>query len=192
MERAEKSWEQIFAPEIALIKDEELKSTMLSVFLKVEQQHKTVPASSTGKYHPVCSNGPGGLIRHTKLVVWLTEDLLRARPDLSDERHDEFIVAAILHDMGKYHGGALYVTHDHPKWIADLCREQMLEPTSIRILSVASLIEPHMGIWNKNNKSEVILPVPSTEPEWLLHYADYIASRKWITYTFDEEDNIVL
>jgi hypothetical protein len=57
---------------------------------------------------------------------------------------------------------------------------------------IANLIESHMGQWTKNNRSTIELPLPSNDAEWLLHYADYLASRTWLYLTFNEENNLVI
>jgi len=180
----ERTFAEIFERELSLISDNELREwTERMLSTNVEYQHKHAPASSSGKYHPECSNGEGGLVRHTKLVVHLVLTLLDTRPDLSKER-DRLVSAAILHDMGKYHDDSRFVTHDHPAYMASLCIEEG-QP------EIASLIAAHMGSWNTNTHSNVVLEVPYNERRWLLHYADYIASRKWIPYTFDQSGELV-
>lgn len=186
MTRIEREWCDIFAPELALVQDEKLKAKMFDILDDVEAVHKCEPASSTGKYHPQFAQGDGGLVRHTKAVVWLTVDMLRARPDLVDEQYtqDVYVLAAILHDMCKYHGNSKFTQFDHPAEMASRCKQ-------IGLQAVAVLIGPHMGRWNSNPRSPTRLEFPRDERQWLLHYADYIASRTWLQMQFDEDDNAV-
>jgi putative nucleotidyltransferase with HDIG domain len=164
-------WVGIFSKELALIKDEELKAKVVTILVtEVTDRHSKEAASSTGKYHPDFANGEGGLVRHIKAVVLITEELCRARPDLN---HDVLIAAAILHDMRKYEGVDPYTKHEHPVTMAALCYQYNMP-------SVGRLIESHMGIWTTARNSSVELPKPEKDDEWLLHYADYIASRKWL------------
>ena len=43
---------------------------------------------------------------------------------------------------------------------------------------VCSMIETHMGQWNEDKRSDIVLPKPTAEPQELVHLADHLASRK--------------
>ena len=43
---------------------------------------------------------------------------------------------------------------------------------------VARLIITHMGPWNKDKQGNVVMPVPETKAELLVHLCDYVVSRK--------------
>ena len=43
-----------------------------------------------------------------------------------------------------------------------------------------------MGQWNTDSRSKETLPTPITAPQKLIHFADYLASRKDIDVSFDE------
>ena len=81
----------------------------------------SIPASSTGKYHPEFSLGDRGLVRHVKAAVKIAKDLLD-NPCIggkytSDER-DLMIMTLILHDglkSGRTHNN--YTQVDHPTLI---------------------------------------------------------------------------
>jgi len=175
-------WESIFSKELSMIRDSEIQRRVIEILTKeVSDRHTHEGASSTGKYHPVFSQGEGGLIRHVKAVVFMVNELCNTRPEMSK---DQLIAAAILHDMRKYVGSDPYTKHEHPATMAALCFQYELPV-------VARLIESHMGIWNSNKHSKILLPIPCEEDEWLFHYADYIASRRWLKLDFDVEGNIV-
>ena len=57
------------------------------------------------------------------------------------------------------------------------------------IAVAVSAIETHMGKWNTSKNSQVVLPKPKTAIQYMVHLADYIASRKCTTWdvTFDKE-----
>ena len=59
-----------------------------------------IPASSTGKYHPVTDLGIGGLVRHTVNVCWMADTLAEAE-NLSADDRSRLIAAAIIHDSCK-------------------------------------------------------------------------------------------
>ena len=53
------------------------------------------------------------------------------------------------------------------------------------IAAAASCIETHMGKWNTSKHSEVVLPRPKTAIQYMVHLADYIASRKCTKFDVD-------
>jgi uncharacterized protein (DUF3820 family) len=50
---------------------------------------------------------------------------------------------------------------------------------------IAHCIESHMGQWNTDKKSSVVLEKPMDEYQQFVHLADYLASRKDLTMAFD-------
>ena len=48
-----------------------------------------------------------------------------------------------------------------------------------------------MGRWNTSDYSDIVLPLPLTLTQKLVHMCDYLASRKQINFVFDEESNIL-
>ena len=52
------------------------------------------------------------------------------------------------------------------------------------------MIESHMGEWNTNSYSNVVLPLPITKHQKFVHMCDYLASRKFINVKF-ENNNII-
>ncbi len=173
----------IFQSELELIVDLDLRQRVRDLLEIVDPRHETEPASSTGKYHPAFAHGPGGLIRHTKAVVMIAYELCNTRPDIN---RDHVIAAAILHDMHKYKDGSMHTCHEHPYLMARDADNGSL-PTAI-----IHLIESHMGQWTTSNRSTIVLPMPENDEQWLLHYADYLASRTWLNLTFDENNNLML
>ena len=175
MENGRVDWEQLFRTELLLISDMSLRAKVLDILnMYVDERHVHEGASSTGKYHPEFSQGEGGLIRHTKAVVFILKELCNTRPDMCT---NNLIAAAILHDMKKYVGNDIYTKHEHPALMAAVCMDEGL-------VTIAHLIESHMGQWTANKRSPIVLPMPITEDAWLLHYADYLASRKWLNLNF--------
>jgi len=174
---------EVFESELQLISDLNLQQQVRNLLDKVDPRHETEPASSTGKYHPDFAHGSGGLIRHTKAVVMIANELCNTRPDID---RDNVIAAAILHDMHKYDGTSMHTCHEHPYLMA-------LDAAAMNLPEeVVCLIESHMGQWTKNKRSSIELPMPANDSEWLLHYADYLASRTWLKLTFDDCNNLVV
>lgn len=173
----------IFKMELEQIVDLDLRGKVKDILDLVDPRHETEPASSTGKYHPDFAHGIGGLVRHTKAVVMIASELCNTRPGIN---RDYMLAAAILHDMHKYKDVGKYTCHEHPFLMACDASEAGLPAT------IVVAIESHMGRWNTSNRSTVVLPVPSDDFQWLLHYADYLASRTWLKLTFDENNNLVV
>lgn len=68
---------------------------------KLDPAFFTVPASSTGKYHPDFANGDGGLVRHTVAVVEIA-DTLGELHEFTARQRSIVVIAALLHDACKY------------------------------------------------------------------------------------------
>jgi len=171
----------IFLHEMEMIQNKDLRDKVRDILELVDPRHETEPASSTGKYHPDFAHGTGGLVRHTKAVVMIAYELCNTRPDIN---RDNVIAAAILHDMHKYKDTGIYTCHEHPYLMA-------LDSQSLG-REITGMIESHMGQWTKSNRSTIVLPMPENDEQWLLHYADYLASRTWLNLTFDENNNLVV
>ena len=45
-----------------------------------------------------------------------------------------------------------------------------------------------MGPWNKDKAGNVIMPVPETDEEKLVHLCDYIASRNFLNVSFENNE----
>ena len=64
-----------------------------------------------------------------------------------------------------------------------------LDIDDIRLL--CSLIESHMGQWNKDNyTNKEILPKPVTKLQRFVHMCDYLASRKFLDVQFENNEII--
>ena len=188
-----------FEGELALISNAKLREFVTS-FLDdlVPGYFYTVPASSTGKYHPSYALGNGGLVRHTKAAVKIAEDMLSLEQNetLSALHHDNIISALILHDTFK-HGlnGGGYTKFEHPIFAANaiilFAKEYRPELLSIAE-EISDLVITHMGQWTTSKQSKLVLPKPQSEAQKFVHLCDYLASRKYLTvdvkYEPQEED----
>lgn len=138
----------------------------------------TMPASTTGKYHPSYSLGEGGLVRHTRAAVYMALELSESY-GLSTRELDLAIAALVLHDSWKKGKSAKskHTVFEHPDIAAEWIREDA-EPGSTRA-QVAELVLTHMGAngWGKNP--------PVSALQWFVHTCDYLASRKNIHVDLD-------
>ena len=146
----------------------------------------TAPASTSGKYHPAESLGRGGLVRHTRKVFRLTQDLLNMRGiEFEDTRHSIALSAALLHDTWKVMKETEHSVFEHPV-LAALAVNQLLkefepEISSREGMQLCQAIRSHMGRWTTSKRSSYTLPEPLSTIDFIVHTADYLASRKHIT-----------
>lgn len=151
-----------------------------------------VGASSTGKYHPAYSLGVGGLMRHQVAVVRFLNfflELDQYGADFADRQKDLMRVAALVHDGRKSGDQAdyeksKYTKFDHPLKMAEVIRNTEGLNTEEKEY-IANCIESHMGQWNVDKKSNIKLPKPEETHQELVHLADYLASRKDLSVSFD-------
>ena len=185
-----------FAKEVEYIKNPSIRRDTITLIDMLPDYFFTCAASSTGKYHPKFSLGEGGLLRHTKAAVQIMIDLYQNEifcHGLSNDEKDLLIMALILHD-GLKHGidNERYVRFDHPVIMADFIEKNksMLSLSEKYLKIVTDSIRCHMGPWITNPYSEVILPIPKTKYEKMVHLCDYLSSRKGLNFEFDEDNNI--
>lgn len=144
----------VFADELALIQDKDIRSFTEKCILKTPDYFYTVPASSTGKYHPEYSLGKGGLIRHTKALVKIAQTLLSLeynKVKFTQTEHDCIISAGILHDSFK-HGDTetKYTVANHPMIAADHILEFAESETEQKYAKIISdIVRCHSGEWNE-------------------------------------------
>ena len=180
--------------EINYIKNSNYKKDLITLLDLLPDYFYHIPASSTGKYHPSFSLGEGGLLRHTKAAVKIAYDLLNneaiGHSFTSDEK-DLMIIALILHD-GLKHGKEKqeFVIFDHPLEVVKLIKENKsklsLNEEDLEILTTS--IASHMGNWNTNSYSDIVLPVPKNKYQRFVHMCDYLASRKYLDIKFKNDE----
>ena len=155
------------------------------------------PASSSGKYHPQNDLGEGGLVRHSISVLRMLEHLLEPEGyfDFTDEQKDLLKIAALFHDCMKSGTQEEYENNQRTKFLHPLYAANFSMTTAIeneypyeKALFIYDAVIAHMGQWNKNKNESGMLPTPTTMSQKVLHLADYLASRKDINMTLEEDD----
>ena len=154
-----------------------------------------VGASSTGKYHPAYSLGEGGLMRHQIAVVRFLNyffELEQYNTLFSSREMDLMRVAGLVHDGRKSGEQSDYERNkftrfEHPIQMADVVRNydgKYLNHDELEF--IAHCIASHMGQWNTDRKSSIVLDKPKDGYQFFVHLADYLASRKDLTMAFDK------
>lgn len=185
-----------FLKEIDYIKNERYKENIKILIELLPDYFFEVPASSTGKYHPSFTLGDGGLVRHTKVAVRIAYELLKNESvghSFNDDEKDLIIMSLIMHD-GLKSGleKSQYTAFDHPlqvcKYIVDNKDKLTLNEDEIKLIT--NMISSHMGEWNTNSYSSVVLPKPSNKYQRFVHMCDFLASRKFINVNFENNEII--
>jgi len=180
-----------FIAKINEITDEKLRNVCLDMVNDIPEYFWTIPASSSGKYHPQCDLGEGGLVRHSIMVYTIAMDLITSEMFVrdNDANRDIARVAALFHDCiksGPVAEDGSYSDHtvfEHPRLASGFVREH-LEAANIdklKIEMICDAIYTHMGKWCIDKYGDAkALSKPRTDFEKMIHMADYMASRKYI------------
>lgn len=174
--------------EIDLILDENIKSFVRSILYKADSFWQ-IPASFSGKHHPVDEHGVGGNVLHTKRAVRVARILCESYSLLQEEK-DMVIAAMLLHDITKgikkpesddyqydpmhpYTVG-LFVRkcQEEDKNYASELQSSTLFLSEDIVQSILRLVRCHLGPWS---------PVPETIPvtylDMIVHISDNVASK---------------
>lgn len=189
---------KLLQKEIDYINDENLKNDAIYLVSILPDYFFEVDASSTGKYHPKYASGDKGLLRHVKAAVKMAVELL-ANPIIekpySSRDKDLIVLALIVHDGLKYGKNKTdkYTKFEHPILISDYIKEvrDNLQMTDEDVEKLCSMVASHMGPWNTNSYSSIVLPLPKAPIEKFVHMCDYLASRRFINIDFDSDNNLI-
>lgn len=184
---------KLVEPVLNTIENEDIKEFAVALLDSLPEYIWTVPASSTGKYHPAYSLGDGGLMRHQIAVVRFLNfffELEQYSSKLTSREMDLMRVAGLVHDGMKsgsqeQFSNSKYTKFEHPILMAIKIRETTGYLPLNELEFMADVISKHMGQWNTDKKSSITLPKPSDKFSRMLHVADYLASRKCLTMDFD-------
>ncbi|MEG0022255.1 MAG: hypothetical protein RSH78_04515 [Bacilli bacterium] len=187
---------QIFNKELNLIQNDRLRNSAITLLELLPDYFFIIPASSTGKYHPEFALGEKGLVRHTKVAVKIANEIIKTKTIgdvFTNDEKDLILISLLLHD-GLKEGieQEKYTCFDHPVLMADFIikNKEKTTFTEEEIKMISSNIASHMGEWNTNNFSKVVLPLPKNKYQKMVHMCDLLSSRKFLTVDFDKDDII--
>lgn len=128
-------------------------------------------SSSTGKYHSVDEHGFEGLVVHTLKVCKVGKVLYESTPG-----SEWYTVgpACILHDIMKYPTEEhLHTVKEHPRLAANLIlqigEDNNIDSKVVPYIKISDAVRSHTGRW--------AIPLPEMIDQWLVHYADNIATK---------------
>lgn len=172
-----------FELELSYIKNSVIRRIATDIVNLIPEYFYTIPASSTGKYHPKFALGDGGLYRHVQAAVVIARELFNNNQfRFSPDDQDLIIASLIGHDgwkQGEIASGR--TTHEHPITASKVISENVVSEDideRIFIETICANIESHMGQWNIDERSAVTLPLPQGKMQNFVHLVDYLASRK--------------
>ena len=186
--------EKYFIKELSYIKDARILENSKKMISMIPDYFFTVPASSTGKYHPGFAQGDGGLLRHTKAAVRIAYEILADEclcTGYSDIDKDLVIIGLIMHDSLKYGlEKGKYTLVNHPMLAAKLIRDNKdkLTLTDEELELLSGMIEAHMGPFNKDFNGNVMMPLPKNKYEKFVHMCDLLASKKFLDIKFSDNE----
>ena len=181
----------IFNDELNLIKNERLKESCIELLKILPEYFYNVEASSSGKYHPAFALGEGGLVRHTKVAVKIADEIIKTESVgnvFTQDEKDMILISLMLHDgLKKGIIEEKYTRFDHPILMGDFVLENIdkTKLTKLEATMISDNIKSHMGEWNTNPYSQVILPKPKNKYQKMVHMCDLLASRKFINVNFN-------
>ena len=187
---------KIFQNEINSIKNDRLRNNLEIIVSNLPDYFFSVEASSTGKYHPAFAAGDGGLVRHSKVAFKIGVELLSTstfNTDFSEKERDLILMSILVHDgLKKGRNEEKYTRFDHPILMAEYIVElkDKLSLTDDEIKFMYDSISSHMGEWNTNAYSNVVLPKPTTKYQKFVHMCDFLSSRKFLDVKFENNDII--
>ena len=189
--------EEMFLDELEYIKDEKLQDSLLKIIESLPEYWFHVAASSTGKYHPKYSLGEGGLLRHSKSAMRIGYELL-SNPCIgekyTDKEKDLMLIALLVHDGLKLgEKEERYTRFDHPILMANyiIKNQKQYNLEEDDAIFIADVIKTHMGPWTKDYNGNEILERPKTKYQNFVHMCDFLASKKFLQVSFDEDNHIV-
>lgn len=174
-------------PEINFIMDQGIRFCVRAMLYAAGPEFWEIPSCFSGKYHPPDEHQPGGNVLHTKRVVHIIERLC-ASQDRDQLERDVAIAAGLLHDLCKgvqWQDGTFHYDPMHPYTVDrffDVLRsnedpdEVMSRSTTLQIeetylFEILHAVHCHLGPWS---------PIPETYPntalDWVVHFADHIAT----------------
>jgi len=188
--------EQQFKKELDYIRDEKIKNSLILILKELPDYWFRVPASSTGKYHPKYALGEGGLLRHSKAAMRIGFELLE-NPTIGDKytshEKDLMLLALLVHDgLKSGNPQEKYTRFDHPILMANFIidNKDKFELNDEDANFVADVIKTHMGPWIEDYNGNVVLEKPKTKYQNFVHMCDYLASKKFLLVSFNENNEI--
>jgi len=159
---------------INLISDCFVRDFVDSCLRNVPRYFWKIPASCSGNYHPQESLCVGGLVHHTILAVNYAVKLCGEKGIVLVAK-DQILAAVLLHDTctaAPTDAPDYSCFENNPLLPGKYFREIAMMAAGADTEEIFTLVESHMGQWSSEGYH------PKTIQQKIVHYADYLASRK--------------
>jgi len=166
----------MFKEELDLIARDDIRSFTEAVITAAPQYaFVDCPSSSSRKYHNSDELGGDGTIVHTKRVVGAALSIGRMHG--CDQFMDHIVSACILHDLAKQGlEKSGHTVKDHAQVMAEFLLNFYGALPEKDFDIIRNCVYYHYGQWTVKRANKPLDKF--TDPEWVCHLADYIASRK--------------
>lgn len=174
MENGYKDYETLIELTKTSIRTKAVRDVVLTFMENTPVYFRTAPASFTGKYHPAYTLGEGGLARHTIAALKILNHMLAvewAKKAFSQLHMDKMRAAIIIHDTRKQ--GDTGEDREAYKIHELLAADAFEKAAGAKNTDIGRMVRCHMGEWGAQH--------PEKLDEYLVHLADYLASRKDVT-----------
>lgn len=189
----------LFANELNDIQDNNLRQFAVQLLVNAPEYFFTVPASSSGKYHPYFAREVGGLVKHTRCVIFYAECNAESF-NFDSHIKDLAIIAALAHDIKKQGNGntGSHTVWEHPELAHNYVLEMQKAHSHLISIEDATIIANailcHMGKWQHDaqfTRGKKPFPLPTTLFDYAIQSADYMASRVELTgFAFRPTDGV--
>ena len=183
--------------EIAFIESESIRNFVRAILFMAET-FWYAPSSGTPGFHPPDEMDIGGSILHTKRVVRIAR-IMSISQERNQHELDIITAAALIHDVTKSHevNGDFSFDAMHPYTLDHfvavvMSNEEKLNSVRLKASKsleidnedcalILRLVRCHLGPWS---------PIPETFPitlmEWMLHFADVVATQLHVIIDGDD------
>jgi len=164
------------ANQINCIQDKAVRTFTVSAIKASPLEYWVKPSAQHTGHHPPDELGEWGNLLHVKRGVEIGMALAEAE-DLGSLERDYLVSALLIHDIGKYgvDGKEEKINPKHPMLVREILRDVRTEGLEHGATVIFGIAVTHMGRFSVYGR------MPWTRLERLGHYADYLASREYMT-----------
>lgn len=175
---------KIFKPILSKFETEEMRQYCEDMITEIPDYVFTIPSSQSLKYHNVTQCQPHGQIFHIlmfgEIMNYILDLEYMQNKYSSEKQRDCLRCTSIFHDAikcGWENSGS--TVHEHPllagEWVRNTAVKHDIDVETKQY--IARLCESHSGQWTRSIRSDVVLPEPETDDQFLVHLCDYLSSR---------------
>ena len=171
----------LFKDVLQQINNPKIKEFTIACLKDVPDIFNTMPASTSGKYHPIEASNVGGLVWHVNRACYFAFMYFQAyKWEGKDIRGDIVLSALLLHDIGKKekYGKKYWEYINHPLTATTMIKKhRKIIPEKVYKL-IEGCVLHHMGPWSPTSTKKDMTKYNFLE--LITYHSDYMSSRKEI------------